>query len=141
MKNKKGFTLIELLIVISIIGILASIVLVSLTTARTRARDARVISSLSQIRSMGEMIASAEGSYSGVLTNADVNTLMNDMNAQGATDILRTGNADGYCVEAQLPGRRWGCVNSGLIARFDLAANPPCTGTANGAPDSINCLQ
>jgi general secretion pathway protein G len=50
LKHKKGFTLIELLVVIAIIGILSSVVLASLNTARKKARDSQRISDLRQIQ-------------------------------------------------------------------------------------------
>lgn len=49
-KRNKGFTLIELLVVIAIIGILSSVVLASLNSARKKARDSRRASDLRQIQ-------------------------------------------------------------------------------------------
>ena len=50
-KNRvAGFTLIELLVVIAIIGVLASIVLASLNSARQKSRDARRIADVKQIQ-------------------------------------------------------------------------------------------
>lgn len=55
MNASKGFTLIELLVVIAIIGILSSIVLSSITAARTQAFDAKVKAQLSHIRNAAEL--------------------------------------------------------------------------------------
>jgi len=49
LNNKHGFTLIELLVVIAIIGLLATIVLISLNTARDKAKYARVKADIDQI--------------------------------------------------------------------------------------------
>ncbi len=60
---KKGFTLIELLVVIAIIGLLSSIVMVSLRKARMKARDAQRIENLSQMRTAIESYANDHGKY------------------------------------------------------------------------------
>ena len=63
MKTQKGFTLIELLVVISIIGLLASVVLVSLQSARKKARTAKRVSDMRQIQTALELYYNDNGSY------------------------------------------------------------------------------
>ncbi len=62
-KLVRGFTLIELLVVIAIIGILSSVVLASLNTARTKGSDAAVKSNLSGIRAQAEILYDTWGGY------------------------------------------------------------------------------
>ncbi len=62
MKNK-GFTLIELLVVIAIIGILSSVVLASLNSARLKGRDAKRVSDLSQLKLALELYFDSNRSY------------------------------------------------------------------------------
>lgn len=58
---KFGFTLIELLVVIAIIGVLASIVLASLNSARRKSRDSRRITDIKQIQLALELFFDASG--------------------------------------------------------------------------------
>ncbi|MDO8594707.1 MAG: prepilin-type N-terminal cleavage/methylation domain-containing protein [bacterium] len=62
-KNQKGFTLIELLVVIAIIGILSSVVLASLNSARTKARDAKRVADVKQIQIALELYFDASSKY------------------------------------------------------------------------------
>jgi len=55
-KLQKGFTLIELLVVIAIIGILSSVVLASLNSARNRGANAAIKANLGNIRAQGEIV-------------------------------------------------------------------------------------
>ena len=70
MSRNKGFTLIELLVVIAIIGILSSVVLASLNTAREKARDARRISDIKNLQLALELHADDnDGNYAATLAD------------------------------------------------------------------------
>jgi general secretion pathway protein G len=54
-KNKKGFTLIELLVVIAIIGLLSTLAMVALNSARQKSRDAKRVADIKQIQTALEL--------------------------------------------------------------------------------------
>jgi len=85
----RGFTLIELLVVIAIIGILSSVVLASLNTARAKGGNAAVKSNLANLRAQMEIYfddpALGNNSYGAVGANA--------INCVGASASTIFGNA------------------------------------------------
>ncbi len=78
---KKGFTLIELLVAISIIGILASLVMVSFTASQKQAKDTQRKSDLKQYQTSLETYANINGSlYPAHLTSVSAaETLCGDL--------------------------------------------------------------
>ncbi len=96
-KSGSGFTLIELLVVIAIIGLLASVVLVSLNSARAKSRDTKRRADLKQLQTALELYYDANnvypttgGVYRGLCSNFN-----NGCNGGGAGSCTQTG-ATGY---------------------------------------------
>ena len=66
--KKKGFTLIELLVVIAIIGLLATLSIVALNTARAKARDSKRVADIKQIQTALELYYSDQSQYPATVT-------------------------------------------------------------------------
>jgi type II secretion system protein G len=126
MKNeqKRGFTLIELLVVIAIIGLLASIVLASLNSARKKSRDARRVADMKQMQNALELYANDNaGTYPTAAGDTALQVTLSAASAPGLTPTYiaslpvdpvtgsnyryRTSavsNATNYCVGTALEG-------------------------------------
>ncbi len=128
-KTSRGFTLIELLVVIAIIGILSSVVLASLTTARTRGTAAAIQSEMSNMRAQAELFYSTNGNTYAANTGAadtasttasslflegatnGLSKLVNDTAAKGATGQTYAASSSAWAYQAQYNGTYY-CVDS-----------------------------
>lgn len=130
---RSGFTLIELLIVIAIIGVLSSVVLSSLSTARVKAYDAKVKGQLSNIRQAAEIYNIANGNYgastyvcsSGMFadTASGLARLSVSVNYPvGENTIVCNSNGTAWSVSDNLSiaGTYW-CVDSSGSSRLENA--------------------
>jgi type II secretion system protein G len=87
MKNKKGFTLIELLVVIAIIGLLSTLAVISLTGARSKARDARRTSDMRAIQSALELYRTDNSDNLPTVTTTAGFYLVNSWDGAAATSM------------------------------------------------------
>ena len=144
--TKAGFTLIELLVVIAIIGILASIVLASLNTARVKSRDARRIADIKQIQLALELFADANsGEYPDTVAAMTTGTVFipsepkdpatqasypydNYTDGTRAACVIATGTCLYYHIGALLEE----VVNNALKGDRDL------DGVAGAGPDGLS---
>lgn len=129
----RGFTLIELLVVIAIIGILSSVVLASLSAARSKSRDARRVADLDQIRSALEIYYDASTTYptfaggNPQIWTSTTTTVTGGIGVLGGSQIARVpipqaGGSYYYCP-LSTGSTTVGCDGATTAASFSLMAD------------------
>ena len=125
MNRNKGFTLIELLVVIAIIGILSSVVLASLNTARNKGKDAAIRTQLSSMRNQAEIFYTNGGTYGtagavcttagSLFVDSQITALITKINSDNGSedDVTCNNTTSAWAAQAELStGGTWVCVDS-----------------------------
>jgi type II secretion system protein G len=151
--KSRGFTLIELLVVIAIIGILSSIVLASLNSARQKGRDARRVSDIKQLQLALELYYDSNQTYPAspgtgadsieeLVTDGFISTIPTDPNG---SDYLYAGIYAGSgslitnCTSYHLGAVLEDSGNIALGGDADADDRAECTGSADFHGDTPDC--
>ncbi len=144
--TSRGFTLIELLVVIAIIGILSSIVLASLNTARQKGRDTRRLADVKQIQLALELYYDANGGYpnaistSTLVTPGYISSVPTHPSNHAAYSYAGLGSGV-TCSKYHLGASLESATHNALSGDADTSGATVCTGSAadfNGA-DNQKC--
>ncbi len=110
----RGFTLIELLVVIAIIGILASVVLSSLNSARDKGANASIKASVNNARAEADIMYDDYHSYTGVCADETIVNIQTAVTSAGGAFDCSATVPSAYRISATLVGDtpEYYCVDS-----------------------------